>query len=174
VERIKNLWSTYHRPSSSILSYPVIFLFTPMPSYLPIILAPLYPSFPLILYILLLLHSFTWYSSSSLVPHPHTTSCPHSCPQNYINAASFSRRLLELPDMNSERNAESRSKVRPLFYDILFAWLYWRLISTLRRLPIAWRHTRSPITPSLTFPHPLFLSHHLLTLSVFTPSIPSL
>ena len=32
--------------------------------------------------------------------------------QNYINAAGFSRRLLELPDMNSERNAESRSKVR--------------------------------------------------------------
>ena len=31
--------------------------------------------------------------------------------QNYINAAGFARRLLELPDMNSERNAESRSKV---------------------------------------------------------------
>ena len=38
---------------------------------------------------------------------------PLSLPQNYINAAGFSRRLLELPDMNSERNAESRSKVPP-------------------------------------------------------------
>lgn len=32
--------------------------------------------------------------------------------KNYINAASFARRLLELPDMNSERNADSRSKAQ--------------------------------------------------------------
>jgi len=32
--------------------------------------------------------------------------------KNYINAASFARRLLELPDMNSERNAESRVKAQ--------------------------------------------------------------
>jgi len=32
--------------------------------------------------------------------------------KNYINAASFARRLLELPDMSSERNAESRSKAQ--------------------------------------------------------------
>lgn len=33
-------------------------------------------------------------------------------PQNFINAASFARRLLELPDMNSEKNADSRSKAQ--------------------------------------------------------------
>jgi coatomer protein complex subunit alpha (xenin) len=32
--------------------------------------------------------------------------------KNFINAASFARRLLELPDMNSERNADSRSKAQ--------------------------------------------------------------
>lgn len=32
--------------------------------------------------------------------------------KNFINAASFARRLLELPEMNSERNAESRSKAQ--------------------------------------------------------------
>lgn len=32
--------------------------------------------------------------------------------KNYINAASFARRLLELPDINSERNADSRSKAQ--------------------------------------------------------------
>lgn len=32
--------------------------------------------------------------------------------QNFINAASFARRLLELPDMNSEKNADSRSKAQ--------------------------------------------------------------
>jgi coatomer protein complex subunit alpha (xenin) len=32
--------------------------------------------------------------------------------KNYINAAGFARRLLELPDMSSERNAESRSKAQ--------------------------------------------------------------
>ena len=32
--------------------------------------------------------------------------------KNYINAASFARRLLELPDMNSERNADSRTKAQ--------------------------------------------------------------
>ena len=29
--------------------------------------------------------------------------------QNFINAASFARRLLELPEMNSEKNADSRA-----------------------------------------------------------------
>lgn len=32
--------------------------------------------------------------------------------QNYINAASFARRLLELPEMGSEKNADSRSKAQ--------------------------------------------------------------
>jgi coatomer protein complex subunit alpha (xenin) len=32
--------------------------------------------------------------------------------KNYILAASFARRLLELPDMRSERNADLRTKVR--------------------------------------------------------------
>jgi hypothetical protein len=32
--------------------------------------------------------------------------------KNFINAASFARRLLELPDMNSERNSDSRSKAQ--------------------------------------------------------------
>uniref|UniRef100_A0A7S3GXJ7 Coatomer subunit alpha n=1 Tax=Spumella elongata TaxID=89044 RepID=A0A7S3GXJ7_9STRA len=32
--------------------------------------------------------------------------------KNFINAASFARRLLELPDMNSEKNADSRSKAQ--------------------------------------------------------------
>jgi coatomer protein complex subunit alpha (xenin) len=33
-------------------------------------------------------------------------------PQNFINAASFARRLLELPDMSSERHADSRTKAQ--------------------------------------------------------------
>lgn len=32
--------------------------------------------------------------------------------KNYINAASFARRLLELPEMNSERNADARAKAQ--------------------------------------------------------------
>ena len=32
--------------------------------------------------------------------------------KNFINATSFARRLLELPEMNSERNADSRSKAQ--------------------------------------------------------------
>jgi hypothetical protein len=32
--------------------------------------------------------------------------------QNYINAASFARRILELPDINSERHAETRVKAQ--------------------------------------------------------------
>ena len=32
--------------------------------------------------------------------------------QNFINAASFARRLLELPDMNTEKNVESRGKAQ--------------------------------------------------------------
>ena len=32
--------------------------------------------------------------------------------KNFINAASFARRLLELPEMNSERNVDSRSKAQ--------------------------------------------------------------
>lgn len=32
--------------------------------------------------------------------------------KNFINAASFARRLLELPDMNSEKNADSRVKAQ--------------------------------------------------------------
>ena len=32
--------------------------------------------------------------------------------KNYINAAAFARRLLELPDVNSERHAETRSKAQ--------------------------------------------------------------
>ena len=32
--------------------------------------------------------------------------------QNFINAASFARRLLELPDTNSERHADTRSKAQ--------------------------------------------------------------
>ncbi|KAJ1426745.1 vesicle coat complex COPI, alpha subunit [Ochromonadaceae sp. CCMP2298] len=32
--------------------------------------------------------------------------------KNFINAASFARRLLELPDMNTEKNAESRAKAQ--------------------------------------------------------------
>lgn len=32
--------------------------------------------------------------------------------QNFINAASFARRLLELPDMNSEKNADARGKAQ--------------------------------------------------------------
>jgi len=34
--------------------------------------------------------------------------------KNYITAAGFARRLLELPDMSSERNADLRMKVRSL------------------------------------------------------------
>lgn len=51
---------------------------------------------------------------SSLFIYLSNISLLHSYPQNYINAAGFARRLLELPDMNSERNAESRSKVHYL------------------------------------------------------------
>jgi len=32
--------------------------------------------------------------------------------KNFINAAAFARRLLELPDMNSEKNADSRTKAQ--------------------------------------------------------------
>ena len=32
--------------------------------------------------------------------------------KNFINATSFARRLLELPDMGSERNADSRTKAQ--------------------------------------------------------------
>jgi len=32
--------------------------------------------------------------------------------QNFINAASFARRLLELPDINSERHADTRVKAQ--------------------------------------------------------------
>jgi coatomer protein complex subunit alpha (xenin) len=32
--------------------------------------------------------------------------------QNFINAASFARRLLELPDINSERHSETRVKAQ--------------------------------------------------------------
>jgi coatomer protein complex subunit alpha (xenin) len=32
--------------------------------------------------------------------------------QNFINAAGFAKRLLELPEMSSEKNAEARSKAQ--------------------------------------------------------------
>jgi coatomer protein complex subunit alpha (xenin) len=32
--------------------------------------------------------------------------------KNYVNAASFARRLLEMPDMSSEKNADARSKAQ--------------------------------------------------------------
>ena len=32
--------------------------------------------------------------------------------KNFVNAASFARRLLEMPDMNSEKNADARSKAQ--------------------------------------------------------------
>lgn len=32
--------------------------------------------------------------------------------QNYISAASFARRLLELPDMNAEKNVDARGKAQ--------------------------------------------------------------
>lgn len=48
--------------------------------------------------------------------------------KNYIVAASFARRLLELPDMRSAKNADLRSKVRALH----FLFCYFHYVVTLR------------------------------------------